>query len=137
MKRVIYDQADRVGRWVCERTGGLWSPVDSSALGLEHAGELVAGAIYDSFNGASIRVHLAGDGGSWLNREFLRAGFRYPFLQLRVRKLIGLVDSSNTRAIRFDEHIGFRLEAVVKDAAPHGDLLIYTMRREECRHLGD
>jgi hypothetical protein len=36
---------------------------------------------------------------------------------------------------RFIEHIGFILEATLKDCAPKGDLLIYTMAKDQCKWL--
>ena len=51
------------------------------------------------------------------------------------RRLTGLVASDNHAARRFDEHIGFKLEATLVDACPTGDLLVYAMRREDCRWL--
>lgn len=135
MKRIVWDQPRIVGAWVCERTGGTYSEVDSTAIGLEKDGELIAGVLYDHFNHRSIAMHVAAVGKDWLNRDYLRACFRYPFIQLGVSKILGLVDSSNADARRFDEHLGFVVEAVVKDAAPHGDLLIYSMTRERCKYL--
>lgn len=134
MQQLIYDK-DRVGPWVCKRTGGTYSPVDASAIGMLRDGRLVAGCLFEHFNGASIAMHVGSDGPHWLSRTFLRAVFRYPFVQLGVRKVLGFVDASNAAAQRFDEHLGFVLEATLTDAAPGGDLLIYTMRREQCRFL--
>jgi RimJ/RimL family protein N-acetyltransferase len=132
---IVTDSA-RVGPWVCQRTGGTWSPVDSVAVGLEKNGELVAGVTFDHFNGASLCMHVASDGSKrWLNREFLRFCFQYAFDQAKVKKVIGLVPSSNTQALRFDLHLGFSEEARIKDAHPEGDLLILTMTRPQCRWI--
>lgn len=137
MRELIYDKPDVVGPWVCERTGGKYSPVDSACIGMTSSGKLVAGVLFDHFNHASIAMHVGSDGANWLNLRFLRAVFRYPFVQLGVNKVLGLVASTNLAARRFDEHLGFELEAVIADATPGGDLLIYTMRRDQCRYLGE
>jgi RimJ/RimL family protein N-acetyltransferase len=52
-----------------------------------------------------------------------------------VNKILGLVESDNLEARRLDEHLGFHLEATLKNCAPSGDLLVYTMTREQCRWL--
>lgn len=135
MARLVYGEDARVGPWVCERTGGLFSPVDSATIGLERAGQLVGGVLLDHYNGRSIAMHVAGEGARWCTREFRRAVFGYAFRYLGVHKVLGLVDASNVRAQRFDEHLGFRLEARITDAAPGGDLLIYSMTAAECRHM--
>lgn len=134
--RLLYGEPERVGRWVCARTGGQYVGGESQAIGvLDSNDSLVAGVLYDHFNGRSIAMHVAGEGGSWITRELLRAAFAYPFRQLGVNKVLGFVDSTNKEAQRLDEHLGFQLEAVLKDAGPQGDLLLYSMRAEQCRYL--
>lgn len=135
MTHIVFD-SPLVGQWVCERTGGTYSPVDSAAIGLARDDTLIAGVLYDHYNQASVAMHVAADVRQWLNRAYLQACFRYPFLQLGVRKVLGLVDATNKQARRFDEHLGFSLEAVIADAAPGGDLLIYSMTRAQCKYLG-
>ncbi len=132
-KRIVFD-VERIGPWVCERTGGEYQATDA-AIGLERDGKLIAGVLYDSYMVNSICMHVAAEGANWLNREFLQIVFDYPFNQAKVNKILGLVDSTNTQACRFDEHIGFVLEATIKDAGRHGDLLIYSMTRQQCRYL--
>ncbi len=124
-----------VGPWVAEKVGGTYTPIGSEAIGMLKEGELVCGVLYEDFNGSSVKAHIAGTGKRWLTREFLKVMFDYPFNQLKVKKLIGLVDETNLAARRFDEHLGFVLEAVIKDAAPHGDMLILTMTKEQCRFI--
>lgn len=131
--RIITGEDERVGSWVCERTGGHY--VEGSTVGLEQNGALVAGILYDHFNGASIQMHVASEGKHWLNREYLWFAFHYPFEQLKVRKVIGVVPSVNEAALRFDRHLGFTDEGCIKDAHPQGDLVLLTMTKDQCRHL--
>lgn len=106
-------------------------------LGLEREGQLVAGTLYEGFNGTNVWMHIAAaPGGKWLNREFLRYCFEYPFNEMEVSRVSGYVSASNAAAIRFDEHLGFQREATLRGAAPDGgDVFIYVMRREDCRYL--
>ena len=69
------------------------------------------------------------------SRPLLAICFDYPFNQLGVRKILGLVPESNAAAKRFDEHVGFELEATLSEAHPTGNLLVYSMTREKCRWL--
>ena len=108
---------------------------ESAAIGLEKDGELVAGVLYDHYNTKSVAMHVAAEGKTSMTRETLKVCFTYPFQQLGVKKIIGMVDSDNQAARRFDEHLGFKLEATLKDAAPKGDLMFMTMTRDECRFL--
>lgn len=134
MRRVVLGENDRVGSWIEEHGGGQYRQ-GSQCIGLERDGELVAGALFDYHNGASVYCHIALADKRALGRDFLRAAFRYPFVQLDCSVLIGLVASDNPAAVRLDEHLGFTLEHTIKDAHPSGDLYIYTMRRNECRWL--
>jgi RimJ/RimL family protein N-acetyltransferase len=134
---LIFD-FDPVFEFIQSAVGGLAKSSDMQAIGLARDGKLVAGAVYEGFNGVNMWVHVAGlPGRSWLNREFLKAGFRYPFIQCGVKRLSGYVNASNTDARRFDEHVGFKEEARLRGAAPDGgDVIIYVMRKEDCRFLG-
>jgi hypothetical protein len=122
---------------MCHILGIKWNPGRGSIIGLWDDVRCVplAAVLYDSYNGASIVGHLVGVGKKWMNREFLWFSFYYPFEQLGVKKIIGPVPSDNLIAQRLDEHLGFRLEATLKDAAPKGDLLIYTMTKDQCKWL--
>lgn len=133
MKTLVIGHDALVGPWVCARTGGEYS--GGVTIGMARDDHLIAGVLFDNFNGKSMAMHVAAEGSGWLNRQYLRTAFSYAFVQMRVAKLLGLVDETNAAARRFDEHLGFRLEARIADAAPNGDLLIYSMTPAECRFL--
>lgn len=123
-----------VGPWVCSRTGGAWK--SGVTIGLESGGDLVAGVVFDDWNGRSIVMSVASEKAHWLTRGFLRVVFAYAFKQMGAQKLLGFVDSENQAARRFDEHLGFQREAVISGAGPRGDILIYSMTPAQCRYLG-
>ena len=125
-----------MGEWAKDRIGyvenwGEWY----QAIGLERRGVLIAGCVFNFYTGSDISVHIASDSRRWATHEFLRACFGYPFHQLKVRRLTGYVPSKNAAARKLDEHLGFRLEGVKRDALPDDDLCIYGMTRAECRWL--
>lgn len=135
MKRIVTDQPDRVAEFVGDSLG-VSGFANYTAIGLEDDGELIAGVLFDYYNGASINMHVAAiPGRRWLTREYLRFCFWYPFEQLGCKRITGLVPASNKDAQRFDEHLGFELEATLKDAAPDGDVLVYRMFRDQCKWL--
>lgn len=136
MASIVYD-AERIGPWVCERAGGTWLVGRGTAIGLERDGKLIAGTLFEDFNGANVLMHVAAEPGrQWLNLTYLNRCFDYPFNQLGVRRVTGIVPSSNTDALRFDLHLGFKQEAVLEGAHPDGDLIVLRMMREECRWIG-
>lgn len=136
MAHKIISDLHRVWSFVHERSG---VPLSSAMknLGLERDGELVCGVLYDGWNGVNMWMHVAIEPGSMLTRQFVRYVFYYPFVEIGCKRLTGWVEASNAAAIRFDEHVGFKLETRLAGAASDGgDALIYAMRREECRYLG-
>lgn len=137
MKEIIVGRDNLVGPWVTAKAGGTWAPGRGSTIGLASLEQgLLAGVLFEDWNGANIVMHVAAlPGRHWLCREFLWYCFHYPFIELGVKRVTGIVPSTNLEARRFDEHLGFTLEATLKDAHPTGDLLIYVMRKEDCRWL--
>ena len=108
-------------------------------LGLERDGELVAGVLYEGFNGRNVWMHVAAEPGrKWATPEFLRYCFHYPFNEMGVSRVSGYVSAGNAQAVKLDEHLGFKREAVLSGAAEDGsDVWIYVMRRADCRFLKD
>lgn len=136
MSKILIGADDVVGPWVCSRTGGTWVQQTGVAIGSVTRAGLVGGVVVDGYNGRSAQIHVAAlPDEQWLTKAFLGFVFQYAFNQLKVSKLIGPVAASNLAARRFDEHVGFRLEATLKDACPDGDLLLYSMTAAECRWL--
>ena len=107
-------------------------------IGLERDSELVAGILYEGYNHQSIWAHIAADpGGQWLNKEYLRFCCRYPFQHCNVKFVLGYMEASNAHALRFADHLGFREECRISEAAADGgDILILKMRKEDCRYAG-
>lgn len=136
MRRIVPNEPARVGAWIQEHGGGYYRE-GSACIGLERNGELIAGVLYDYHNGenGSVYMHVASNAHYWLDRHYLEICFDYPFNQLKCRTVIGLVEDTNLKARKLDEHLGFKLTAVIPEGHPEGDLLIYTMRKKDCRWL--
>lgn len=133
MRKIVLHQDTIIGPWVSAMTGGTYS--EGTTIGLTENGQLIAGVLYEGFNGASVHMHVASIGKRWMTKEYLWMCFHYPFEQLKVKKIIGIVGSGNKPAIAFDEHLGFKLEYSIQDAHKDGALLVYTMTRDQCRFL--
>lgn len=133
---MIFFDADIIGPWVSQRAGlPPYKPGSASAIGRIKDGKIVAGVLYEDYNGANVVCHIAGEGKNWLNRRFLSIIFDYPFNQLGVKRITGYVLAENEAAQRLDEHLGFEREFVMKDAHPKGDVIGYVMTRGKCRWL--
>ena len=128
------ESSTEVGEWVCSHTGGGYHEARSNALGLRKDGELVAGVVYENWNGRSVVCHIAFMGR--LTPSYLAAVFDYPFNVCGVDKIIAPVSSGNSKALRLVGKMGFTEEARIHNADTDGDIVFLTMARESCRFLG-
>ena len=114
---------------------GSFSGDTATAIGLERDGKLVAGIMYENWNGRSLTAHIAISG--QINRSYIGAIFRYAYVTCGVEKAIVPVSSANTKSVRFVQKLGFTEEARITDAAPDGDIILYTLKKADCRYLGE
>lgn len=125
-----------IGDWVAHKIEGIYSPLESQAIGwVSQDGRVLAGAIFEDWNRASLVCHIATDGR--MSREFLKEVSTYAFIQCKVHKMIAPVASSNHRSERMVRKMGFIEEGRLRNAHPHGDVVLYTLTREDCRFLGE
>lgn len=137
MKTIITGQKERVGQFLKDQKAWIGS-FQYEAIGLEENGNLIAGVVYDTYEeGARISSHCAGLGKRWLNREFLRVIFDYPFNQLKVNVIVNTVSSNNKDSMRFTEHLGFKQVACIEGGASDGDLIIYALYKKDCKWIGN
>lgn len=126
--------ADMVGPWVCQRTGGTWVKGRGTAIGKIQDGLLAAGVLYEDWTGTNIVCHIAGEG-NWATRDYLRVIFDYPFNQLKAKRITAPVGSNNVKSINLVTRMGFALECTLAQAIPDGDLHLFRMWREECKYI--
>ena len=93
---------------------------------------------YNGFTHRVCSMHVAGDGGKWIDREMLRVCFDYVFNQCGRIAVYAYVASDNDASLRLTTHLGFEEVYRIKDAVADGvDMVILEMRRENCRWLKD
>ena len=129
---IISTEHELIGRWMARNDGGFWRP-GAKCLGLIRDGALVAGVMFDWYNGTSIYVSIVVRG--LVTREFLWAICDYPFRQLGCKVVIATVAEGNRASRQFVEHFGFEYAGAIPDGDPSGDLLIYTIRPNQCKWL--
>lgn len=134
--RFIFDDKHRVGAWVAGRTDQRCSWGDFYAMGAERDGEIVAGIVFNNFNGSNATCHIAiSKPGKYLPSLFSEF-CRYAFDVAGVNRLTGMVPSDMPKVLAFDKHLGFEEEFVMRGAAPGGaDMHVLVMWREKCRWL--
>lgn len=131
---IVLHQDERVGKWVADQIGMDWFQGRGVTIGLENSkGELVAGAIYENYNGRNCFVHIAVKGR--VTKAFLYHGFRFPFEELGCERITGMVASNNRLAVDLNGRLGMELEAVLYDAFPGCHILMYRMFKKDCKWL--
>lgn len=132
---LVIDQHLRVIAWVAPRVGEWFERlVPGIGIGLQRAGELIAGIVFTRVTNVSAEVHLAVTGKHRGTPELLRIGFDYPFNQLGLKRLTALVREDNRDSRRLVEHLGFVREGLMRRVCTDGaNVIVYGMLREECR----
>lgn len=133
---IISHQHNRVGSWVMERNDSEWFAGRGVTLGLEDSkGNLIAGCIFEQFNGTNMFIHAASRPNS-LNKEFLHACFHFCFIENSCRRISCVVDESNATCQRFVQRVGWTEECRMKKAGLNqGDLIVYRMTPFDCKWL--
>ena len=135
MSELIYDQGERLIEWA-QGVVGCKFRGDAKAIGCVSGDEILAVTVFDGFSECDCNMHIASNGtGYWMSRSLLVASFSYPFIQLNLRRVTGLVPASNTKALQFDYHLGFKLEGRCRNALPDDDIIVLGMLREECPYI--
>lgn len=134
MKRIVVGFP--VVEWVAKKTNEFGNFGAAIGFGIESDGELIAGVVFNEYNGANMNIHVASDGSKrWMTKELLWMVFDYAFNQAKVKRLTGLVGEKNLDSQRFNKNLGFTVEARLAGAHPDGDMLVYRLWRHECRFL--
>jgi RimJ/RimL family protein N-acetyltransferase len=91
---------------------------------------------YTAFIGKTCQIHVVALKGGYTPKDFLRAAFDYPFNQCGIEKMFGLVNSKNTKAMEYDQKLGFkeimRFDKLHDDG---GDIVIFEMNKADCRWI--
>ena len=135
--RVLYGADPLVCRWVSRRIPGFQISPQARALGVVRGTSLIAGVVFERWNGVHAEVSIAADPGShWADRETLFRLFEYPFLQLDCQALTVVVPQTNMASLSLATKLGFVPEAIIAFAAHDGSpLIVLKMFRDQCRWI--
>lgn len=100
---------DRVASFVSERCGFALCP-PYTAMGVERGGRIVAGALFNHFEGFDVHVTVAGSG--W-TRGFVRAVGCYAFGQLGCLRMTAITEDEDV--VRYAQRLGGEVEGLLRD----------------------
>lgn len=136
---VLFGFDQEVAAWVAERIPGFTPSADARALGVVGKDtNLIAGVVYERWNGVHVEASIAAESPGWASRGTLFRLFNYPFNQLNCEAISVLVPSSNHQSLNLATKLGFEPEAMVKFAAHDGSsLVVLKMFKDNCMWIGD
>jgi len=91
---------------------------------------------YTAFIGKTCQMHMVNQKIGYTPKQLLKSAFDYPFNQLGIEKAFGIVNSLNTKAMEYDQKLGFK--EAVRFAGMHedgGDLVVFEMNKSDCRWI--
>lgn len=127
---------EHVGEWVRARVPKVERWLDGfRTLAAIEDGRVLGAVVFDGFTPFDCNMHIAIDDRRCVTRTILRLVFHYPFEQLGLARVTGLVPASNQAALDFDLRLGFRHEGRKVNALGDEDEIILGMTRETCKWL--
>ena len=113
---LIYGEDDTVANWVADQIPHVSDFGLCAAIGVESCGRLIAGVVYHDWQPEShtIQISMAATHPIWAKRKNISELLGYPFNQLGAYKVWTMTPlDTGKMALRVNEHIGFRQEAVL------------------------
>lgn len=108
---LIFGRDQELALWAGDRVGiENFGPCVS--IGVAHAGEIVAVAVYNQYAHPNIHITFATSSPRWASPGAVKAIFRYPFVQLKCKRITALTGLRNESAIRFLNRLGFKEEGI-------------------------
>jgi RimJ/RimL family protein N-acetyltransferase len=116
---------------------GVLPNADARCIGWVSDHKLVMAVTFQAFLGKTAQIHVAMvPGWHFTPRAMLREVFHYAFDTAKLEMLLGVVNSKNVRAMRWDMHLGFReLHRLPGMHDDGGDIVLLGMKKAECRYL--
>ena len=121
---LIFDDKERVGAWVAKEVVQEAEWGSYYAMGAEVDGQIVSGIVFNNFNECNATCHIAVSKPNKLFLELLDHAFLYAFETCKLRRLTGLVEADNSKALKLDKHIGFLQESVMQEAGSEGQDMV-------------
>lgn len=132
--RIVADDVSN-GTKIARAAGLSYDPNRDHNIATLRDDELLGGYVLRNYRGKSIEIHFAGFDTHWITRNLLWALSGYVFTQLKCEKAIAFIEETNFDSLAIAMKVGFIEEARVRDACSDGDLIILTLRKDDCRHL--
>lgn len=103
----------------------------NTSIGVAHKGQLVAAAVFNNFRWPNIEITFVTTSARWASPGAVKAILRYPFLQLRCKRVTAIIEATNQPARAFLCRLGFKLEGTHPDVFVSGAAETYGLLRQD------
>jgi RimJ/RimL family protein N-acetyltransferase len=129
---LLFHCDDALAKWAGDRLGmEIGKP--NTSIGVVHRNELVAVAVFNNFRLPNIEITFVTSSPRWASPGAVRAIFRYPFVQLRCKRLTAIIEATNQPARAFLCRLGFKLEGIHPDVFASGAAESYGLLRKDAQ----
>lgn len=139
MKRIVINDP-AVGQYIAEANGIPFRPEHEHSIGVLDVSDIMnpkvlGGVLYTGFTEVACFLHMAGVHESFGSKLFMWMVYDYPFNQLKLERLFGVVREHNTRARFIDRRMGFKEIATIPGLFAGEAGIVVCLEREHCRWL--
>ena len=134
MRCVTTENQSYLREWLSEAGKDKYSD-DTMCIGQEKDGQLIAVVGYNNFTEKLCQIHVASTDVYWLNKDLLFAIFDYPFNKVGVKVILAPICKDNHKSLNLCRKLGFEKVAEIPYAHKDGDLVIMSMKRNQCKWL--
>jgi RimJ/RimL family protein N-acetyltransferase len=134
MRSLVTENQSQLREWLSEAGNEVY-PEETMCIGQEKDGKLIAVVGYNNFTDNLCQIHVASTDVYWLNKKLIFAIFDYPFNKLGVKVIIAPIYKGNVKSLNLCRKLGFEKVADIPYAHKYGDLIIMSMKRNQCKWL--
>lgn len=121
---ILYHHDEALIEWASKRLDRPLGGPHRCAVGVVRDGELAAVVVWSEFRWPDIQASIVSSSPRWFTRAHIREILRYPFVQLRCKRVTAITWATNQRARAFLCRLGFRQEGFHPEAMPDGDAAV-------------
>ena len=134
MRCVTTENQSYLREWLSEAGKDKYSN-ETMCIGQEKDGQLIAVVGYNNFTEKLCQIHVASTDVYWLNKDLLFAIFDYPFNKVGLKVILAPICKDNHKSLNLCRKLGFEKVAEIPYAHKDGDLVIMSMKRNQCKWL--
>lgn len=136
---IIFGGHKHVSEWASQIIFGCKDGWDEKARAISVVKDekIIAAVIYTNWQpDVSMEMSIASVDKSWATRDNLRAFFKYPFIDLSVKRVQAQCSASAGGTMAFLKRLGFKPEGYHRCAGHDGgDIVSFGMLKNECKWI--